>query len=265
MLGIGEIFEAQCLRGRNHVLERIAAIRRLGVAMQIAPQIRIRDQFRQTTASRGLDLSMVFAQLRRNERQSDGAIDRFLGISCDPLGSLEDSVLADLEPALLREAAQRNVVRFRSGKVDKRCTQNVRSHDAQIDLQAAAQTHACASSSLRYHFGDIGMADEAFGRASGPACADEDVEVAHRLPHPTIASRDDHPLDTGYALQIAHQSVGILRGHRELHSVFFRKMRRDGVLDVPLGLLPEPGQRANAPVTRRAQHLLGGLHVEVVP
>ncbi len=78
----------------------------------------------------------------------------------DAFRAAKDAVLVDLEAALLADAAQRDVVRLGAGEVEERRAEARRRHDAQIDLQAAAQADARPRRAARQNSRGIGVADE---------------------------------------------------------------------------------------------------------
>ena len=161
MLGDGEIFQAERVRRSGHVLQRIAAVGRDGVRMQIALEIGVFDKLGQASGARGLDLAAIFPKLGRDEWQTDGAVDGFLGLAGDTARALEDAIFVDLEPPVLCDAAQRDVVCLGACEVDQRGAEALRGNCAQIDLEAAAQAYADSLLTPREHLGHFRILGEA--------------------------------------------------------------------------------------------------------
>ena len=90
------------------------------MSVQIALDIRKLHESWQSPRARSFDLAAVFAQLRRNFRETDRTIHRSLGIAGDTFRAQENPVLVDLEATVHRDLAQRDAMRLGAGEVDER-------------------------------------------------------------------------------------------------------------------------------------------------
>ena len=145
------------------------AVGGLGVRMQVALEVGQFHQLRQSSGACRLDLAAVFAQLRRNVGQADGAVHRFLAVPGDALRAAEHAVLVDLQAELLRDAADRDVVRLGAGEVVQCRAVAFLRHDAQVDLHAAFEQHAGARLAGGEHFGHFVIGGEALHHQCCPA------------------------------------------------------------------------------------------------
>ena len=85
MIGDPEILIAALARRLRHHLQRIDAVREIGMRMQDAAQVAVRDEARQRALIARVDLVAAFAQLRRDERQAERGVDLFLASGGDGL------------------------------------------------------------------------------------------------------------------------------------------------------------------------------------
>src|SRR5262252_4602319 len=99
----------------------------------------------------GLDLARVLAQLRRDPWQVHRGEDRLLGVSGHPLLASEHTVLVELQPARLRELADRDVVRLRAREVVERRAEALWGNDSEVDLQPALEDHRRPSGARSAH------------------------------------------------------------------------------------------------------------------
>src|SRR5262249_36996476 len=127
-----------------HGLDRITAVRRAGVAVEVASQVVKIDQARETPGFRRRDLTTVFAKLWRHERQAERLVNPFFGLAGDPLVALHavEAVLVQLQTTRNGAFARRNVVLFRAGKVLLRGAEALARNEAEIRLKAAGDSHA---------------------------------------------------------------------------------------------------------------------------
>src|SRR5207248_10545014 len=75
LIGDANIFEAKFLRGRDHFLEGIVSVAGGSMAMKGAAQVLQLDQARQFSRLCRFEFAAIFAQLRRNEIESESAIE----------------------------------------------------------------------------------------------------------------------------------------------------------------------------------------------
>jgi len=144
VIGDGQVLQPKRLGRQCHVAQAVVAVAGLGVRMQVAIEVGQFHELGQSSGVRRLDLAAVFAQLRRYVRQADSAIYRFLAVTGDALRAAEHAVLVDLQTELLRDAADRDVVRLGAGEVVQCSAITFLRHHAQVYLHAAFEQHAGA-------------------------------------------------------------------------------------------------------------------------
>ncbi len=211
-----------------------------------------------------LDLAAVFAQLRRYVRQADRAVHRFLAVAGDALHAAEHAVLVDLEAELLRDAADRDVVRLGAGEIVQRCAVTFLGHHAQVDLHAALEQDAGACFTGGEYFGHFVIRSKALHHSAVRRRSHQDIQVADGLAHAPEAAGHDYLLHAGDGLQEGAQRLGILRRDGELEAATLAGMGLHGLQDVLLGFFAEAVQRADAAILCGAMQLFDGLHVEIV-
>jgi hypothetical protein len=98
MVGDDDVLVAARLRGGDQRLERVVAVRPVGVRVEVAPDVADLEQRREAPRQGGLDLPSVLAQLGGDLGEPDRRVDLRLRPPGDPAPPLlEDAVLADLE------------------------------------------------------------------------------------------------------------------------------------------------------------------------
>src|SRR5574338_53488 len=127
-----------------------------------------------------LDLAPRFAQLRWDPGQTDGGEHLALVAPRDPARATVHAVLVDLEPALLAEAPDGDVVRLGAGKVVKRGAEATRGHDAEVDLQPRLEAYAGERVSTLHHRGGTRVGRKALDHHGRVVRRDEQVDVAPR-------------------------------------------------------------------------------------
>ena len=133
-------FSPRCLGRRGHLLDAWPCRRSRWCACAD------RRGCRPSSISSGSSPASAQSNSRRASRSSGGkqgrserGVDLLLGAAGDLLLAAEDAVLVDLQPAVLGQAAQHDVVLLRAGEVLQGRPERLGRHDAQIDLQAAGQ------------------------------------------------------------------------------------------------------------------------------
>ncbi len=207
VFGDREILQSQRLGRQRHVAQAVVAVAGPGVRMQVALQVGQFDQLGQASGARRLDLAAVFAQFGRNVGQADRAVHRFLAVPGDALCAAEHAVFVDLQAELLRDAADRDVVRLGAGEVVQRRAVALLRHDAQVDLHAAFEQHAGARVAGGIYLGHFVIGREALHHRAVRRGSDQDIQVADGLAHAPEAAGDDHLLHAGDRLQKGAQRL----------------------------------------------------------
>src|SRR5439155_21256904 len=78
---------------------------------------------------------------------------------------------------------------------------------SQIDLEPTLQLHAGPRFTLRDHFGDLAIGDDALHHLRAVAGRDEDVQVSDRLAPPPVASGDLHLRDPAARPQVRDDRI----------------------------------------------------------
>ena len=106
MVRDAEIFVAALARRLRHLLQRVDAVRALGVRVQDPADVPVLDQLRQVAGGRDLNLAAAFAELRLDELQTERLVDRGFGFRGDDLVSSTQTVFGDFETFDLCQLAQ---------------------------------------------------------------------------------------------------------------------------------------------------------------
>ncbi len=264
MLGDRQVAQAARAGGKRHVPHAAVPIARLGMHVQIPAQIIELDQPRQLACARRLDFAAILAQFRRDVRQPDCGVHRFLRLPGDALVAAEHAVFIDFQPALLPQFAHRDIVGFRPGEIMQCRAVALLGHDAHIHLNARVQHHARARLASGQNLPDFGIGEEALHHLRGGGGGDQNIDVADSLAHAAETARQHDPPHARAPAQIIGVRVRVLRGNRELVAPRALQMRLDSLQDIELGFFAEPRQRAQPAVARRAVELLRRLHIEIL-
>jgi len=269
VIGDGQVLQPKRLGRQCHVAQAVVAVAGLGVRMQVAIEVGQFHELGQSSGVRRLDLAAVFAQLRRYVRQADSAIYRFLAVTGDALRAAEHAVLVDLQTELLRDAADRDVVRLGAGEVVQCRTITFLRHHAQVDLHSALEQDAGARLARGKHLGDFVIGGEALHHRAVHNSTiwgggDQNIQIADGLAHAPEAAGHNHLLHAGYRLQKGAQRFGILRRGGKLETAALAGMCLHCLQDVLLGLFAEAVQSADAAVLCGAPQLFDGLHIEIM-
>jgi hypothetical protein len=112
VVGDGKVLIATRVCRLHHLAQTALAVGFLGVYMEVPTNVGKRDELRQCSSIRRLDLAAVFSQLGLDIRQADRAEDFFLAAPPNPPAVAKDSVFVDFQPARLSKLANGYVVRF---------------------------------------------------------------------------------------------------------------------------------------------------------
>lgn len=204
------------------------------------------DQRRQRAGARRVDLAAALAQFGWRPVKADRLVDGGLRRARDPFVAAEHAVFVDLQAAGLRDPAQRDVVRLRSGEIDERRAERVGVDDTQVDLQPVAEHDARTRLAVREHARDVAAADERVGHRGRIACAHEDVEIADRLAAAPKTAGRHHFADAGHLPQPLEHRPQRLRGIGQQEALRLALQAFvDRVEQLRLGLRAEARQRAH--------------------
>ena len=183
----------------------------------MSPQL---QQLRQGVVLGGLDFSLVFAQLRRNEIELELGVNLLFTLAGHRLVVLQigQAVFAERETHLQGALAQRHVVRLGAGEVLHGRAKRLRRQQPHIHLHPVALPEADLVLALRDHVHQAGKAQQVlsdllprFGLRTGFA-GDQDVEVPHRIPPPPQRSCRRDLLDPRHLRQMLDQLLRHLLG-----------------------------------------------------
>ena len=223
VVGDRQIGEA-ARRGRGHHLRQGTAPVTGGVGMQVqvAAQVGQRHRRGQLAAGRGFDLAAVLAHRRRDERQVERGVDVALRRPGEPRSMLvPQPVLVEQPAAGGGQCAQLDVVRRRAGEVERRGSELIRRHHAQVDLQAAPREPASAAVVVEQrqcrealdHGARVGGGHQQVQVGdSGPQAA-QAAAVAHSLHRRQLRQRGHHELRVRQHL--GDRQPQLLAGHAD--------------------------------------------------
>ena len=202
VVGDRNISEPPCQRRLGHLADGVAAVGRIGVHVQIAANIRQRNQLRQRVRCRSLQFAAVLAQLGRDVVEIQRAIDLLLARGRDDhvVFQPQQGILAQRQPALDGALAQRHIVHLRSRKVLQRRTIARARKQPDVHLQIISQRetdlvlplrHQLVDQRQRRHMLDRGRDHIGLARRPGH----QQVEIAHRLATAAQRARRRNLLD----------------------------------------------------------------------
>ena len=160
--------------------------------MQIAANIRQRNQAWQLVRPSERNLAAILAQFRRNERKSELLIDLLFRNACDPSFAGKQAVLVELPLVLVGHATQRDVVSLGAGEIEQRRSVALLRHRADIDLQAGAQHHRRAGRSVGKDLRDVFITYQFITDGGAILRRHQNVEIADRIAAPAKAAGHDH-------------------------------------------------------------------------
>ena len=204
--------------GLGHDLDRVDAVAPVGVRVEVAAEVRSRDQGRQAALVAGLDLAPVLAQLGLDVRQPEEAVRAGLVLERPELGGVAlewPAVLVDPEIALLAQRpaaitgdpAEPDVVVRGPGEVDEVRPGLAGRHDHQVDLRAAEDRDRRLRGAGAEDLVDDAQVGEPVDDRRRVRGLDEQVEVADRLAAAAERSRLDDPRHAGDAAQLLDEVV----------------------------------------------------------
>ncbi len=260
----------------GHDLDRVGAVGPLGVTVQVAGEVLEPDEGRHPAGERGLDLTLVLAQLRFDERQPEEGVGFLLGREGPELGVIARerlAVLADPEEALLGQAPahvpgsfpEADVVLLRAREMDAVRSRGAGRHHHEIDLRSAHDAHRGLGATLVQDLIDDPETGEALDQAGAVVGLGEEVEVADRLPLPAERAGRFDRADAGRARQRLDEAED--GGFRpvEQHPLRRRLEAADAVEDQGLGPVAQALERADAAPLRRDAEVVDGDDPQLDP
>ena len=192
VVGDDDVLVAARLGRLDELLDRMVAVRPVGVRVQVAADPVGGHQPRQGARERGLDLSAIFAELGWDPREPHRRVHVGLGRASDPgAGRLvEDAVLADLELAARGHLAEADVVVLGTGEVLEGGAQGVGVDDPEVDLDPRAVVDRRLGAAGADDVQHRRERDERLDHARGVGGGREEVDVLHGLACPPERARD---------------------------------------------------------------------------
>ena len=157
---------ATAAAGLGHDLDRVDAVGPVGVGVEVAAQVGLRDERRQPAGERRLDLAAVLAQLGLDERQARGTrrprssvanvrSSAAAPVSGSPSSPIRRKPFSDrLQPRSRAAPARPDVVLLRAREVDEVRPRLAGRHHHQVDLRAADQPDRRLVAALLDHLVD---------------------------------------------------------------------------------------------------------------
>ena len=190
VIGQRNIFVAQILRRQRHFLDRVLAVARRGVHLQVAANVIQLDQIGQAMLGGRVDFARVFAQFRRNVVEAQLGVNLLLGRASHGPLALErrQRVFVQRVAHLVGAAAQRDVVFLRSGEIEQRGAKAFLFENPHVDLQSVLQNEADLVLAVRQRLVDSREFEnvlrdrfDGFRRVLSGRERDQQVEVADRF------------------------------------------------------------------------------------
>ena len=242
VVGDGHVLIAARLGGGRHLGNGRGPVAPIRVRMQITANVVEFHELGELMLAREGDLAAILAQLRRHEGKAELLVDLGFGPAGDAAAAFEEPVLVELPAAIVRQAAQGDVVRFGAGEIQQRRPEARRRNDAQVDLQTRAQDDGRARRPVCRDLGDVVVLDETVADGRGLSRYRHDVEIADGLAPPPVASR--HRDVALGELQIVEQRRCLGLGHRQLEAFLRHRRLGQGGEDLLLRLGSETAQLA---------------------
>ena len=238
VLGDAEVFEAKRLRGLRHFLKGIVTVARGGVTMESAAQIFFLDQARQRMIGRRFKFAAIFAQLRRNKIEIEGAIKfHFIANLRNPGGRSFfartrrggrgcEAIFVQRPTAFERAIPQLDVVLLAAGEIIKGKGIFGRADHAQVALNLGAKSHARFGRALRDDRFNQWMLEKKFRDRSRLLGCDDQIEIAHNFSAPAIAASDARMQGVGMGREIVSERFRLARDLAKLkRAKMFRPIR----------------------------------------
>ena len=105
------------MRRKCHLAQACSSIGRSCVDVQVASNVVDGDKAWQFAASRGVNFSLVFAQLGWWQCHAEALIQLLLRTACETPSALEQAILVELQATIDGDLAQCDVMRLRPGEV----------------------------------------------------------------------------------------------------------------------------------------------------
>src|SRR6266436_9395091 len=184
------IVVAQLPRRFRHFLDGALTVAGSRVHVQIALDVLAANQVRQTVLLGRLDLSRVFANLRRNEIQFQLGVNFLFRATGNATLTLQrrQSVFVQRVAHIVRAAAQSDVMLARSGEIEQSSAKRFLVQEPHVDLNSVVQREAHLVFPVRQHLIDSWILQDVFrdsvdvllrGEAIGKG--QQQVQIAHRL------------------------------------------------------------------------------------
>jgi hypothetical protein len=262
VVGDREIRVAERLRGPRHLGERALAVRGLRVHVEVAADVAEGEELWQPPFARGLDLAPVLPQLRLDIGKTRRPEDLVLGAASDRILALEDPVLVELQPFVLRERPNRDVVGLRPGEIVKRRPVALRGNHPDVHLQAAPQGHGGTRGPPRQNLLHLLVGDEVIDDRLAVLRRHQDIEVPHSLLAPPQAPRHHDLADAGSRAQMGHEASREILGGRDLEAPLGLPVLSDLVHDLGLEARAEARELANLARRRGREQVLHRVDAE---
>src|SRR5690349_3699401 len=258
-----DVLIAQSARGVGHFVDRALAVGGARMHLQVPADVLHLDEVRQTMLLGERDLTARLAQLGRNPVEAQLGVYFLFGLPGHATRSLEQAILVELVPVLLRDLAELDVVRFGAGEVLQGRAVGRGLDGAEVDLQAAPELHRGARLALGYDFPHFAEPDEPVHDPRARVGGYEDVEIADRLAPPAIASGDLDLPDVAARLQVADDRLRLRLGFVQEHAPLGHLRLANAGAHLLFHLGPEALELLHLARVERLRQVGRGFHLEL--
>ena len=173
--------------------------------VQVAPDGVPGDELGQGAAVGQVDLAAVLAQFGDDVLQLQHLVDVLLALPAQPFHPFVDAVLVDLQPPVLGDLAQGDVVRLGAGKVVQGGAVRVGLHGPQVDVQPLGELDGRARGPLHDDAFDVGQVDENVHDVAVHGGRRDDVDVLDGVAAAADAAGDRDGVDAlGVSERLQH-------------------------------------------------------------
>ena len=198
----------------DHRVDRIAAVAPRRVHVEVSADVAPRHQPRQRARQRARDLVVAFANLGRNRRQAERAVDVFLGLGPQEPVLRAQTVFRQRRAERCRMLPQGVDVRKRAGEEQQFGARVSRRREPDAHLRVLHQHVRAPRASMEAARDDREMKDflDCRRRVAAPG---QDLDVADALAAAAQRSDRPRPVDARQRLQPIHERFGDRHGTAE--------------------------------------------------
>ena len=156
-----------------------------------------------------------------NVREPKFLIDFLFGRPSDAPLAGKQAIFVELPAAVNGDCAERDIVRFGAGEVEKCRTVALLRDCAHIDLQSGAQDDGRAGTALCKYLDDILVGHELIANSCSMRRGHDQVQITDSLATPAIGAGDHHAATTP---EKSNQRFSLCLGDRKLEALLHRRL-----------------------------------------